>query len=517
MKIVPSLFAAGAVAGIVFSLWYFGIVFMSPMFSLMFPDPFSMLITGSVLTAVYTPLHYRLSKYGVWYMLLFGAGAGVAAAYLLLSLVGAWLPVEAWLLSLAVFLAPPALLSILLTIWSRSKTTVQAEPAAVGQAPEVVAMPMPSEQTITETPPQQSPTTVDQDVKQAFEQPAVMQPYIPQQAEPAGPADNIDSEEFEEYLLEYLDLNRLTEIIPVPASNADGAIFPAIQEKIEIDTSRLMVFFKKLLENGILRIGGIEFKKAVCPRCFSAQSIVSLRCKKCRSANLSRQRILQHESCGFLGPEDRFYESGRFICPRCGTEVSVTSEPEVAAAHERLKVHSSLFICYQCDEVNPEPYVSFKCLTCGMDYDYNLLELKTFYRYAVNQDILQKAVEHNKPIRLLSESIKAFGYETERGASITGSSNVRYRVDLLIKQDNQLKSTVFFIKTNKKEEQLESVTKIISMKLDLANTDVFVLSYPELYQEAKKILDLFNIFYVDALYSKDLKAVAALLFRRGGL
>jgi ribosomal protein L40E len=141
-----------------------------------------------------------------------------------------------------------------------------------------------------------------------------MQSYItPQQAEPTAPPEKIDSEEFEEYLLEYLDLSASqTEIIPVPASNAEGAVFPAIQEKLDIETSRLMVFFKKLLEKGILKIGGIEFKKAVCPRCYSAQNIVSLKCKKCKSANLSRQRILQHESCGFLGPEEHFYESGRW-------------------------------------------------------------------------------------------------------------------------------------------------------------------------------------------------------------
>jgi predicted RNA-binding Zn-ribbon protein involved in translation (DUF1610 family) len=520
LKAGQSLPVAGAIAGIVFTLWYFGITFLSPLFNILFPAPFlSMLVTGLVLTAVYTPLQYFLSRDRVWYMLLLGAGAGWTAAYLLLRLVGIWWPIEAWLVGLAVFLAPPASLSVLLLLRSRAKTTIQAAPAPAEQAVEVVVEPKPAEETpaTTPPPPQQPLPAAEQGVKQVVEQPSVMQSYALQLAEPAAPPEKIDSEEFEEYLLEYLDLSKQTEIIPVPASNPDGALFPAIQEKIDIETSRLMVFFKKLQEKGILKIGGIEFKKAVCPRCYSAQSIVSLRCKKCRSANISRQRILQHESCGFLGPEERFYESGRFICPRCGTEVTVASEPEETTAHERLKVHSSLFICYQCDEVNPEPYVSFKCLTCGLDYDYNVLELKTFYRYIVNQDILQKAVEHNKPIKLMSETIRSLGYEVERGVSITGSSSVAYRADLLVKQNGQPKTAVFFIRTDKKDEQLGSVTKIMSMKLDLANMDVLVLSYPELHLEAKKILDLFNIYYVDALYSKDMRTVAALMFRRGGV
>jgi len=161
--------------------------------------------------------------------------------------------------------------------------------------------------------------------------------------------------------------------------------------------------------------------------------------------------------------------------------------------------------------------VSFKCLTCGLDYDYNTLELKTFYRYSVNQDVLQKAVEHNKPVRLMSEAIRSLGYEVERGASLTGSSHVTYRADLLVKQNGKPKSAVFFIRTDKKDEQINALTKVMIMKLDLNDVDVFVLSYPELHEEAKKILNLFNIFYVDSLHSKYPHSVAALLFGRGGV
>ena len=511
---------AAAVAGVVFPLWYLGLTFLTPLLNVMFPTHIvSMLVIGLMLTSIYTPLHYRLSRDRVWYLLLSGAGAGWVAAYLLLNIVGVRWPVEAWLVSLAAFLAPPALfnLTFLFIRGNRPKAPIQTKPAVVEQPAEVVVEPKPPEVTPAETPPQPTPTTVEQGAEQAVELPAVMQLYIPQQAESTGPPEKIDSEEFEEYLLEYLGLSRQTEIIPVPASDAEGAVFPAIQDKLNIETSRLMTFFKKLLEKGILKIGGIEFKKAVCPQCYSAQNMILLKCKKCRSANLSRQRILQHESCGFLGPEEHFYAGGGHICPRCGREVSITSELEEAAGRESLKIYSSLFLCHQCGEVDPEPYVSFKCLTCGLDYDYNTLELKTFYKYGVNQDVLQKAVEHNKPVRLMSETIRSLGYEVERGASLTGSSHVTYRADLLVKQNGKPKSAVFFIKADKKDEQINAVTKVIIMKLDLNDVDVFVLSYPELHEEAKKILNLFNIFYVDSLHSKYPHSVAALLFGRGGV
>jgi hypothetical protein len=120
---------------------------------------------------------------------------------------------------------------------------------------------------------------------------------------------------------------------------------------------------------------------------------------------------------------------------------------------------------------------------------------------------------------LMSEAIRSLGYEVERGASLTGSSSVTYRADLLVKQNGKPKTAVFFIRTDKKDEQINgSVTKIMIMKLDLNNVDVFVLSYPELHDEAKKILNLFNILLRGfALYSKDLRTVAALMFGRGGV
>jgi hypothetical protein len=110
LKAGQSLPVAGAIAGIVFTLWYFGITFLSPLFNILFPAPFlSMLVTGLVLTAVYTPLQYFLSRDRVWYMLLLGAGAGWTAAYLLLRLVGIWWPSRGMVGGLGGFPSPARL------------------------------------------------------------------------------------------------------------------------------------------------------------------------------------------------------------------------------------------------------------------------------------------------------------------------------------------------------------------------------------------------------------------------
>lgn len=508
---------AAATAGVVFALWYVVGGFLPSFLVNLLPAQYSFLVfilTGLGLTTVYTVIHYKIQNIVFWPVLLVGAFGGWLAALFLHAQLGSKWPIEGWLMGLGVFLAPPAILSVLSGIRKKEIPPVQIERVEPTQEPpasgEQASVQQPQQQSVE----QQTPTVVETSVKETAVAEA-SQVFAPPLPEPPHLPEKIDSEELEDYLLEYIETSRLTEIIPIPASSAEGGYFPTIQERLDIDSSRLMLLLKRLLDKGILKIGGIEFKKVVCPRCFSALNMISLSCKSCKSPNLSRQRILQHEACGFLGPEERFSEGGRNLCPRCGTDVSIASEPEEEGMHDKLKVHSSLFICYQCNEVNPEPYVSFKCVTCGMAYDYNSLELKTFYRYTVNPQALSKALEQNKPIKLLVEKLRTLGYSIERYTTILGSSKISHRLDLLVKQNGDPRFVIMFIKTDKKEDQLNTIMKVMTMKLDLSDVDFYVMSYHPLHDEARRIAELFNIWYVDSILTKDLSTVVSSLFARG--
>ncbi|MEM0478449.1 MAG: hypothetical protein QXN77_08620, partial [Candidatus Caldarchaeum sp.] len=323
----------------------------------------------------------------------------------------------------------------------------------------------------------------------------------------------IDSEDLEDFILDFIDQKKITEITPLQSATADGGFYPVLQDEIDVDTTRLTMILKRLAEKGIIKIGGIGFKRIACPQCFSCDVMFNISCKSCKSPNISRQRILQHESCGFLGPEERFLEGTRYMCPRCGSEVTIAHEGmESGVSHDVAKVHSSLFMCYQCNEVNNEPYVTFKCVTCGTQFDYNALELKTFYKYVVNVDKLSKTLESNKPIKLIADKIRSFGFAVERNAKIVGASNLPHRVDLMFRRNDQTKVLLIFLKTDRKEEQVNNIMKIMTIKLDVLDADLFLLSYFPLHEEAKRLVEMFNIYYLDSILSRDPEQVALTLF-----
>jgi transposase-like protein len=314
----------------------------------------------------------------------------------------------------------------------------------------------------------------------------------------------ISNEDIEDKVLEIIEKEGLTEIIPLPSNlSPEGGFYPDLEEKLNIDTSKLLQVLKSLTDRGILKPAGVEFKKVVCPRCLSALNIINLGCPYCRSINIARQRILQHEACGFLGPEERFTETGKTVCPRCGAEVEIIRGQSEEAGKDVLKVHSTLFTCYNCNEVSTEPYVSFRCLTCGMIYDLVSFESKSFYRYTVNLEALYKALELKKPLKIIVEEATKRGIEVQQQVMISGASKVPHKVNLLFKKDGRIVGAAILI-TDKGESHLHEIMRVLVLRTDAGIKNLYVLSYYKLDEDARKLAQFNEIPLIEDVLSKDI-------------
>ncbi|MDJ0272849.1 MAG: hypothetical protein QXN23_05460 [Candidatus Caldarchaeum sp.] len=517
-----TVIAAASIVGIVFALWFAAASFLFPILMRTFPMNLSLafVVGGLLLSAIYTFIHYRLLDVVYWPIMIVAAVLGFFAAYILQTLVGIFWALELWVIGAVPFVAPPIAISLLTTLRRRKvaetveqvevvpvqETIVPQVPANTSASPEPSAAPQPS-------PSQEPASALTYLTVEPVSGGATPSQYTYSEQEITYTSKQIDSEDLEDFILDFVDQKKITEITPLQSATADGGFYPVLQDEIDVDTTRLTMILKRLAEKGIIKIGGIGFKRIACPQCFSCDVMFNISCKSCKSPNISRQRILQHESCGFLGPEERFLEGTRYMCPRCGSEVTIAHEGmESGVSHDVAKVHSSLFMCYQCNEVNNEPYVTFKCVTCGTQFDYNALELKTFYKYVVNVDKLSKTLESNKPIKLIADKIRSFGFAVERNAKIVGASNLPHRVDLMFRRNDQTKVLLIFLKTDRKEEQVNNIMKIMTIKLDVLDADLFLLSYFPLHEEAKRLVEMFNIYYLDSILSRDPEQVALTLF-----
>ncbi|MEM4342426.1 MAG: hypothetical protein QXF97_07770 [Candidatus Caldarchaeum sp.] len=518
-----TVIAAASIVGIVFALWFAAASFLFPILMRTFPMNLSLafVVGGLLLSAIYTFIHYRLLDVVYWPIMIVAAVLGFFAAYILQTLVGIFWALELWVIGAIPFVAPPIAISLLTTL-RRRRVAEPVKQVEVVPVQETIVPQVPANNSASPEPsaaPQQSPIQEPANALtyltvEPVSQGATSSQYTYTEQEMTYTSTKqIDSEDLEDFILDFIDQKKITEITPLQSATADGGLYPALQDEVDVDTTRLTLILKRLTEKGILKIGGIGFKRIACPQCYSCDVMFNISCKSCKSPNISRQRILQHESCGFLGPEERFLEGTRYMCPRCGSEVTIAHEGmESGVSHDVAKVHSSLFMCYQCNEVNNEPYVTFKCVTCGTQFDYNALELKTFYKYVVNVDKLSKTLESNKPIKLIADKIRSFGFAVERNAKIVGASNLPHRVDLMFRRNDQTKVLLIFLKTDRKEEQVNNIMKIMTIKLDVLDADLFLLSYFPLHEEAKRLVEMFNIYYLDSILSRDPEQVALTLF-----
>lgn len=486
--------------------------------------------TGLILGAMNALILYKLvsGSKGILAFMALGAVAGWGGAFALTIFASIFdvSVVLGWALGLATFILIMLGLVRLLAIEAMRpqlqrergqivqlppQTKPQPAPAITAQEPSA----QPPAQQPEEAPPTPPPTsaatpqpppTALAEAKPSPAAPATIPPLTtiipPTPPPPSEPTQSID--ELEEVLVEIIAEEGITELIPLPNNTSpEGGSYPEIESKLGVDTTTLLKVVKRLMDKNYVRLSGVEFKKVACPHCQSALNVLNLSCRACGSTNIGRQRILQHEACGYLGPEDSFTVGGRTICPRCGSGVKILRGPLEEEHEQILKVHSSFFICYNCNEVSPDPHISFRCLTCGLDYDLSGFEFKTFYRYAINPEMISGLQEQKRPIRLIAEELKRLGFEVQIGARITGASKVRHKVDLLYSRLGQTRGAVFLF-SDRGGMKIHDVMKIIVMKADTRIDSVKILCLGQLDNDSKRLAELYNILVIENIASKEL-------------
>jgi ribosomal protein S27AE len=319
----------------------------------------------------------------------------------------------------------------------------------------------------------------------------------------ATPALSLD--ELEEMLLDIIVDEGLSEIVPLPNNTSpEGGSFPSIESRLGVETGIVMRLLRRLQDKNVVRVAGVEFKKIVCPHCQSALHTMNLRCKACGSVNIGRQRVMQHEACGYLGPETSFVAGERTICPRCGSQVRITASPLEEGGAEVLKVHSTFFTCFDCNEVSLDPNITFRCLICGIDYDMSSFEFRTFYRYTVNPEVINALQERSKPMRTIAEELRRRGFEARVNSRVVGASKVTHRIDLLFGREGKLDRAVFFLQDLGEGLSVNSIIRIIFVKSDLRLERVALLSMRKLSEDAKFLASQYGILLIEDMASKDI-------------
>ena len=98
---------------------------------------------------------------------------------------------------------------------------------------------------------------------------------------------------------------------------------------------------------------------SLCPKCDSHHLNVREICPGCRRAHLSKEGLLHHFRCGYVGIPSEFApaEDGSYVCPKCNSRMR-----HLGSEFDRL---GKAFACRGCGLISENPPVEAVCFACG--------------------------------------------------------------------------------------------------------------------------------------------------------
>jgi len=97
----------------------------------------------------------------------------------------------------------------------------------------------------------------------------------------------------------------------------------------------------------------------LCPKCDSHHLNVREICVTCRRSHITREGLLHHFRCGYVGLPAEFVttQDGGYVCPKCKGKLH-----HLGSEYDRF---GKAFLCRGCGVISENPPVEAVCLACG--------------------------------------------------------------------------------------------------------------------------------------------------------
>jgi Lrp/AsnC family transcriptional regulator for asnA, asnC and gidA len=155
-----------------------------------------------------------------------------------------------------------------------------------------------------------------------------------------------------------------------------GFRYPAAETVLEADAKDTVDRLEGLRRAGILQ-GELADSIFTCRKCASPDLHPHNQCVTCEGGRLMRHPVIEHFSCGFIGPRSEFETEKGLKCPSCGKSLE----------GEQQDYKSELaFDCLDCKTTTAKPRLVFRCFQCRTTSEAaNMLELP-MYVYRLNME-----------------------------------------------------------------------------------------------------------------------------------
>ncbi|RLF06891.1 MAG: hypothetical protein DRK00_00150 [Thermoprotei archaeon] len=209
------------------------------------------------------------------------------------------------------------------------------------------------------------------------------------------------------------------ELVPTLSYSA-GIIYPDILKIARKYGFRETRILDSLVELGVLKKSPYD-SFVTCPKCGTFRLLSKLQCPRCGSKNLKRTTLVSHISCGYTGPLEEMASGEKYICKKCGKPLGKEGEGYI--------VLGRLFTCEDCGARFDAPLPAYKCISCGLEFDYRNANYVVIYKYEINKNALKQKAKQLL-INLVEKAAQAEGLVAKSPAQAPGKSGYSHPVDV---------------------------------------------------------------------------------------
>lgn len=242
-------------------------------------------------------------------------------------------------------------------------------------------------------------------------------------------------------------------------------------------------------------------KEVGCPRDQSINLSLKRHCPRCDATNLNKEELLEHISCGYVGPESSFKERS---CPKCKKKLAKVGVDYVK--------HGQQFVCQVCGHFFQEPVMKAICLRDKNVFLFAEAKEVNLYAYKMTkhlQDEITKVLDQQKFIR---DKICELGFTVNSPARVKGRAGVEQEFFLTAESGRGfLKITVIVELLSNTEIKAADILTLYAKAIDINAHGILVGAVPRMSEEAKAIASSYNIAFVEG---EDLISLTEKLVRK---
>lgn len=270
-----------------------------------------------------------------------------------------------------------------------------------------------------------------------------------------------------------------------PTRDAAGKLrYEKAEEILGEEPERTREVLDLMVENEIL-LRKVFLKDIECPSCRSSNISTVYRCNRCSSTNITKNSLIEHISCGNIGPKDTYMSSNEMVCPNCHLQVIPDSSKNIG----------SWFECSDCSRRISTPDPQHICRICSTEFLFENARYENVYSYSLRSGVADQYLNISNTYQPFREILAQSGYLEEEVTRRKGESGVTHEFDLLASKDGEvLAIEVVF------EENGVGQTRIVQWFAKIIDTKVsaYLIAIPSLDDGAAKLASAYKLNMIEA-------------------